>query len=111
LYKCRLTPVEWLGDSRQDIRLFSPAVLDALGKQLLTVQRGQIPSDFKPMPSIGKGVYEIRVRLGGAWRLIYVAKLEPAIYVRHVFQKKTPQTSTNDIELAKKRYRTLGVER
>jgi phage-related protein len=104
-----LKKVEWLGNSREDIRLFPPDVRDALGEDLLAVQRGDTPVDFKPMPSIGKGVFEIRIRLEGAWRLIYVAKLQPAIYVLHVFQKKTQQTSSKDVDIAKKRYRTLGV--
>jgi len=67
-----------------------------------------MPKDFKPMPVIGKGVYEIRVSLHGAWRLIYVAKFADAIYVLHAFQKKTQQTAKADVELAKRRYRTIG---
>ncbi len=63
------------------------------------------------MPSVGKGVYEIRVNLGGAWRALYVAKFAEAVYVLHVFQKKTQQTSKEDIEIARKRYRTLENER
>jgi phage-related protein len=56
-------------------------------------------------------VQEIRVRDGtGAFRVIYVAKLENAIYVLHAFQKKTRKTSRMDIELAKRRYRMIGVE-
>ncbi len=70
-----------------------------------------MPKDFKPMPSVGKGVYEIRVNLGGAWRALYVAKFAEAVYVLHVFQKKTQQTSKEDIEIARKRYRTLENER
>lgn len=67
-----------------------------------------MPKDFKPMPDVGKGAYEIRVHLDGAWRVIYVAKFAEAIYVLHAFQKKTQQTNKDDIELAKKRYRTIG---
>jgi phage-related protein len=56
-------------------------------------------------------VQEIRVRDGtGAFRVIHVAKLENAIYVLHAFQKKTRKTSRMDIELAKRRYRMIGVE-
>ena len=60
------------------------------------------------MPSVGKGVYEIRVRLEGAWRALYVAKYDAAVYVLHVFQKKTQQTAKEDIDLAKTRYRAIG---
>ena len=30
--------------------------------ELLSVQQGWMPTDFKPMPSVGKGAYEIRVQ-------------------------------------------------
>ena len=33
----------------------------AAGRQLSRVQQGEQPNDFKPMPSIGKGVEEIRL--------------------------------------------------
>jgi phage-related protein len=53
------------------------------------VQRGEQPDDFKPMPSIGKGVEEIRVRDdSGIYRAIYTARLADAVYVLHAFQKK-----------------------
>jgi phage-related protein len=101
----------WLGDSREDVRRFPADVRNALGEELLAVQLGAPPNDFKPMPTIGKGVYEIRVRLEGAWRLIYVTKFESAIYVLHVFQKTTQRTAKADIEVAKKRYRSMGETR
>ena len=44
----------------------------------------------------------------GAYRAIYVAKFETAVYVLHAFQKKTQQTAKMDIELAKARYRMIG---
>lgn len=55
-----------------------------------------------------KGVYEIRVRLAGAWRVMYVAKIADAVYVLHAFQKKTQKTAKSDIELAAKRYKLIG---
>ena len=44
----------------------------------------------------------------GAYRAIYVAKFETAVYVLHAFQKKTPQTAKMDIELTKARYKLIG---
>ncbi|MBT3040279.1 MAG: type II toxin-antitoxin system RelE/ParE family toxin [Candidatus Thiodiazotropha sp. (ex Ctena orbiculata)] len=62
----------------------------------------------KPMASIGKGVKEIRVKdTTGAYRVIYIAKLEDAIHVLHAFQKKTQKTRKADIDLAKKRLKKL----
>lgn len=70
------------------------------------VQVGRDPDDWKPMPSIGPGVREIRIReRSGQFRVIYVASFETAIYVLHAFQKKTPKTSAVDLGLAQRRYR------
>ena len=60
------------------------------------------------MPTVGQGVREIRVRdLSGAYRVLYLTKLEDAIYVLHCFQKKSQKTSQGDLELATQRYRDL----
>ena len=75
----------------------------------MRVQFGIMPTDFKPMPTVGIGSYEVRVKTNGAWRVIYVAKFEVAVYVLHAFQKKTKQTRKEDIELAIKRYKQIGV--
>ena len=74
------------------------------------MQRGEQPDDFKPMPSIGKGVEEIRVRDdSGIYRVIYTARLADAVYVLHAFQKKTQTTAKRDIALASKRYAELMI--
>ena len=70
------------------------------------VQIGRDPDDWKPLPVVGSGAREIRVRdEAGAFRAIYVAKFEDAVYVLHAFQKKTQKISRTDLELAKERYR------
>lgn len=75
------------------------------GYQLDKVQRGEQPDDFKPMPSIGKGVEEIRMWDDtGTYRVVYTARLADAVYVLHAFQKKAQATAKRDIELAKKRF-------
>ncbi|HEY5329575.1 MAG TPA: type II toxin-antitoxin system RelE/ParE family toxin [Acidobacteriaceae bacterium] len=101
-------PLEFLGSSRSDLRDLPAEVRHAMGLELLSIQQGGLPLDFKSMRSVGKGVYEIRINLGGAWRLLYVAKFSEAIYVLHTFQKKTQQTSKEHIDLARKRYRMIG---
>ena len=72
------------------------------------VQRGLEPDDWKPLIAVGKGVKEIRIwDEAGTFRVVYVAKLEDAVYVLHCFQKKTQRTSKADIELAADRYKSL----
>jgi len=60
------------------------------------------------MPSIGKGVEELRVwDDSGTYRVVYTARLADAVCVLHAFQKKTQATSKRDTELARKRYAEL----
>jgi len=101
-------PILFIGSSRDDLREFPAEVRKAFGAELLRVQNGLMPVDFKPMRDVGKGAYEIRVHLNGAWRVIYVAKFANAIYVLHAFEKKTQKASQKDLELAKRRYKLIG---
>jgi phage-related protein len=102
--------IQFLGDSLKSLREFPEDAKHDLGYQLDKVQRGEQPDDFKPMPSIGKGVEEIRVRDdSGIYRVIYTARLADAVYVLHAFQKKTQTTAKRDIALASKRYAELMI--
>jgi phage-related protein len=97
--------LRFLGDSLKCLREFPADARQDAGYQLDQVQRGKQPNDFKPMPSIGKGVDEIRVwDETGTYRVIYTARLADAVYVLHCFQKKTQATSQRDIELARSRF-------
>src|SRR5438270_633913 len=98
----------FLGDSLKAIREFPKDAKHDAGYQLEKVQDGKAPDDFKSMPSIGKGVQEIRVwDESGTYRVIYTARLQDAVYVLHAFQKKTQGTTQRDIDLAKKRFDEL----
>ena len=104
-------PVTWLGDSLSAIRGFPALARTRVGRQIAKVQDGLEPDDWKPMPSVGLGVSEIRVRAEDAYRVIYVAKFAESIYVVNVFEKKATRTAQSDIELARKRFRALVNER
>jgi phage-related protein len=107
-----LKPLRFLGDSLKRLREFPEDTKQDAGYQLDKVQRGGQPDDFKPMPSIGKGVEEIRLRdESGAYRVIYTARLEAAVYVLHAFQKKTRATTKRDIDIAVKRFEHLMRDR
>ena len=101
--------MSFLGNSLQCLRDFPEDARHDAGYQLEKVQRGEQPDDFKPMPSVGKGVEEIRLTdESGAYRVIYVARRAEAVYVLHAFQKKTEATSQRDIGLARKRFALLS---
>ena len=99
-----MKPVVWLGSSRADLKAFPATAMDDMGHQLFRVQRGLDPDDWKPMPSIGAGVREIRIRdPSGAFRTIYLTTRPEAIYVLHCFRKKSQKTAREDIEVARQR--------
>jgi len=106
-----MKPLEFLGSSLKDLRGMPAEVRHALGVELLAIQYGGEPGDFKPMPDVGAGVYEIRYRdkANGAFRVMYVARFTHAVYVLHAFQKKTQKTAKYDLDLAAKRYKMIGT--
>lgn len=103
-----MTPITFIGDPLAALRDFPADARREAGYQLERAQRGLAPDDWRPMPSIGAGVREIRVRdERGAFRVIYVTTIEDRIHVLHAFQKKTRQTAKRDIDLAVSRLRRV----
>jgi len=101
--------VVFTGSSLNEIRAFPLDARQDAGFQIDKVQRGEVPNDWKPMNSIGKGIREIRIEeASGHYRVIYLANLEDAVYVLHAFQKKTRKTRKSDIDLARKRLKEIG---
>jgi phage-related protein len=101
--------LKFMGDSQDALAAFPESVKREAGFELWQVQLGLMPADFKPMPTVGAGAYEIRIKVQGQWRVIYVAKQAHAVYVLHCFHKTTPKTAQPDIELAAKRYKLIGA--
>jgi phage-related protein len=103
-----MKPIRFLGDSLKCLREFPDHARQDAGYQLDKVQQGQQPDDFKPMPSIGSGVEEIRVwDETGTFRVIYTARRQEAVYVLYAFQKNPPATSKRDLDIAKTRFAQL----
>ena len=99
--------ISWISSSREDLRNFPKPARRKAGLELRALQRGEMPTDFKSMSSIGPGVMEIRINVGNTYRIFYVAKFEESIYILHAFQKKAQRTSPKDIQLARQRYRMM----
>ena len=103
--------MRFIATARKDLAEFPQSARRRAGYELFMVQVEREPADFKPVPSVGPGAYEIRVRdEAGAFRVIYVAKFAHAVYVLHAFQKKTRKTSRADLALARRRYKMIGEE-
>lgn len=97
----------FMGSSREDIRAFPEEARRAMGRQLFRLQHGLNPDDFKPMKTVGQGVREVRVRVGGQFRAFYVTHIGNAVYVLHAFQKKGQKTSREDIALGRRRFNQI----
>jgi len=101
-------PIEFCGDALARLRDFPADAKREAGYQLDRVQSGDMPIHFRPMPTVGSGVVEIKIRESdGAFRIFYVASRGDAVYVLHCFQKKSQKTDRQDIEVGRQRYSEL----
>jgi phage-related protein len=103
-----LKPVRWVGSARRDLRSFPQDVRRDIGQALFTAQQGKTDPAAKPLKGFGgASVMEIVAsQQGNAWRAVYTVKIQNAIYVLHVFQKKSTKgiaTPAKEIELIRKR--------
>ena len=97
--------VVWIGTSLDDLRDFPEDARHDAGFQLEQVQLGLEPDDWKPMPAIGAGCREIRIRTAdGAFRVFYVTKFGDAVFVLHCFTKKSQKTAQRDMAIGSQRY-------
>ena len=87
---------------------FRPLHDDWLVSSCGAFKQGLEPDDWKPMPTLGPGVREIRIHIAGAHRVFYVATRAEAIYVLHAFEKKTHRTTAHDLRIGRDRFRALG---
>jgi phage-related protein len=95
----------FVGSSRDDLREFPDGARREAGYQLDKVQRGEQPTDFKPMKTVGSGTYEIRIKeRGDEYRVFYVANFADTIYVLHAFQKKSQKTPERHLNIGRRRY-------
>lgn len=106
-----LKAVRFLGGSRDSIRAFPKEARQEAGDQLLMVQAGNMPEDWKAMPDVGTGVFEIRIHKPNEYRVLYVAKFAEAVYVLDAFEKKTRKTPQKELEKARKAYAEVLKER
>lgn len=100
--------IRWVGSAYDDLLDFPVEARRQAGFQLGKVQAGLEPEDWRPFDEVGVGTREIRIRESGdAFRVMYVAKFDEALYVLHCFQKKTQATSQQDRRIAETRYRAI----
>jgi phage-related protein len=105
-----LKPVVWVGSTRNDLRAFPDPVQDHMGYAIYVAQRGGKHGDAKVLSGFGgAGVLEVvKDFRGDTFRAVYTLRYAGAVYVVHVFQKKSKtgrETPRRDIELIEQRLR------
>ncbi len=102
-----MKPLRFMGDSLEVLRDLPEEVKDEIGFALERVQRGKTPENAKPLKGIAPGVLEIVSDFrGDTFRAVYTVRFSKAVYVLHVFQKKSKRgiaTPKHEIDLVKQR--------
>jgi phage-related protein len=100
--------IAWEGDSKEVISSFPNSAKANLGFNLRLLQQGEQPTDYRPMSSVGPGVFELRDQDERAWyRVIYLSRERDVIHVLHCFEKKSRETPTKELELARQRLKAV----
>ncbi|HXU48721.1 MAG TPA: type II toxin-antitoxin system RelE/ParE family toxin [Candidatus Binatia bacterium] len=100
--------VAWEGDSREILQGFPDRVRQDFGFQLWQLQLGERPTDYRSLPSVGAGVFELRNQDERAWyRVIYLSRINDVIYVLHCFEKKSREMPRKDFEKARLRLKAV----
>lgn len=106
-----MKPIVFWRSTRRCLKDLSKETRREAGHQLRNVQHGDDPDDWWPMPSIGSGVREIRIHQPHEYRVIFLAQFPEAVYVLHVFGKKTRRTPLRDIQKARSAYAEINASR
>ncbi|MBS0534311.1 MAG: type II toxin-antitoxin system RelE/ParE family toxin [Proteobacteria bacterium] len=104
----RKKPCEFLASTRKDMQALPDDVRDVFGFALYAAECGEKHPDAKPLKGFGgAGVLEIVEDYDGdTYRAVYTVKFAEAVYVLHIFQKKSKTGRTTpkpDMDLIKSR--------
>ncbi len=101
-------PLYWVGSSLADLRTLPAEVKDVFGFALHLAQWGDKHPDAKPLKGFkGASVMEIVEDYDGdTYRAVYTVRYAKAVFMLHVFQKKSKRgikTPKPDLDLIRQR--------
>jgi phage-related protein len=100
--------VRWVGSSLDDLRELPDEVKEEFGFAIYQAQCGGKHIHAKPLKGLGGGILEVVENFDGdTFRAVYTVQFEEAVYVLHVFQKKSQKgiaTPRHEIELIQRRF-------
>ena len=110
-----MKPVHWMGSSLDDLRTCPDDVQDIIGHALYVAQTGGKSDEAKPLKGFkGASVLEIVANhADGTYRAVYTVQFADAVYVLHVFQKKSKRgiaTPKSEIDLIRQRLQAATAE-
>lgn len=108
LEKPKSKPIAWVGCSYDDLKEMPQEVAKEFGFALYQAQLGGKGEGVKPLSGFGgTGILEVVENYkGDTFRAVYTVRFAEAVYVLHVFQKKSKRgiaTPAPDMELIKLR--------
>jgi phage-related protein len=109
-----LRALVWVGRTKDDLKRFPQPVQRAMGFALYRAQQGRMAAAARPLRGFGgAGVLEIVDDCdGNTYRTVYTVRLAAAVYVLHVFQKKSTRgiaTPRRELDLVRQRLRQAEV--
>ena len=94
--------IMWWGKSLDVLSSFPDRVKMNFGYSLRLLQWGEEPMDYRPLPSVGKGLFELREQDKDGWyRVIYLSRTNDCIHVVHAFEKDSREIPENEKEVAR----------
>jgi phage-related protein len=111
--RVRLRPLEWIGNSKKDLKALPDDVIDVFGYALFLAQTGGRHDQAKPLRGFGSAdVLEVVEDFrGDAFRAVYTVRFEERVFVLHVFQKKSKTgvaTPKRDMNLIRDRLKVAA---
>src|SRR5271157_2864691 len=103
-----LKPLYWVGSSKRDLRSLPGPVEDLFGYALYLAQDGKKHEQAKPLRGFGSAaVLEVVEDWDrSTYRAVYTVRFQAAVFVLHIFQKKSTRgaaTPKVDIDLIRQR--------
>jgi phage-related protein len=102
-----LRPIFWAPQTLRELRRFPKTVKREFGRALQFAQAGDKHPAAKPLKGFGSGILEIVEDYDrSSYRAVYAVRFKEAVYVLHVFQKKSKkgiETPRSDVNLIKER--------
>lgn len=107
-------PLLWVGSSKKDLLELPVPVRRFFGHALDFAQRGEQHGAAKVLEGFGgAGVLEVvEDDVGGTYRAVYTVRFREAVFVLHVFQKKSKRgiaTPQADMEVIRQRLKVAAI--